>query len=86
MSTVFPVRSAWYPLAATAAGLLLYLVAPILTPFLLSAVLAYIRLPPVCGTLFGFNYVLRALPASAGLLKTLLHRRSHYVDSDLYRS
>jgi predicted PurR-regulated permease PerM len=38
MSTVFPLRFAWYLLAA-AAGSLLYLVAPILTPFLLSAVL-----------------------------------------------
>ena len=47
MSTVFPVRFAWYLLAAVAAGLLLYLIAPILTPFLLSAVLAYICLPPV---------------------------------------
>ena len=47
MSTVFPVRIAWYLLAAAAAGLLLYIVAPILTPFLLSAVLAYICLPPV---------------------------------------
>ena len=47
MSTVFPVRFAWYLFAAAAAGLLLYLIAPILTPFLLSAVLAYICLPPV---------------------------------------
>jgi predicted PurR-regulated permease PerM len=47
MPTVFPVRFVWYLLAAAAAGLLLYLVAPILTPFLLSAVLAYICLPPV---------------------------------------
>ncbi len=55
MSTVFPVRFAWYLLAAVAAGLLLYLVAPILTPFLLSAVLAYICLPPV-------DWVARKLP------------------------
>jgi predicted PurR-regulated permease PerM len=47
MSTLFPVRFAWYLLAAAAVGVLLYLVAPILTPFLLSAVLAYICLPPV---------------------------------------
>ncbi len=47
MSTVFPGRFAWYLFAAGAAGLLLYFVAPILTPFLLSAVLAYICLPPV---------------------------------------
>jgi predicted PurR-regulated permease PerM len=38
MSTVFSVRFAWY-LFAAAAGLLLYLIAPILTPFLLSAIL-----------------------------------------------
>jgi predicted PurR-regulated permease PerM len=47
MSTVFPVRLAWYLVAVVACGLLLYLVAPILMPFLLSAVLAYICLPPV---------------------------------------
>jgi predicted PurR-regulated permease PerM len=41
------VRFAWHLLAVVAAGTLLYLVAPILTPFLLSAVLAYICLPPV---------------------------------------
>jgi hypothetical protein len=44
MSTVFPVCFAWYLLAAAAARLLLYLIAPILTSFLLSAVLAYICL------------------------------------------
>jgi len=47
MYTVFPVRIAWYVFAAAVAGLLLYLIAPVLTPFLLSAVLAYICLPPV---------------------------------------
>jgi predicted PurR-regulated permease PerM len=47
MPTVFPVRFTWYVLAVAAAGLLLYLMAPILTPFLLSAVLAYICLPSV---------------------------------------
>ena len=47
MPTVFPVRFTWYALAVAAAGLLLYLVAPSLTPFLLFAVLAYICLPPV---------------------------------------
>ncbi len=55
MSTVFPVRFAWYLLAAAAAGLLLYFIAPILTPFLLSAVLAYICLPPV-------DWIARKLP------------------------
>jgi hypothetical protein len=39
MSTVFSVRFAWYLFAAAAAGLLLHLIAPILTPFLLSAIL-----------------------------------------------
>ncbi|HVY07039.1 MAG TPA: AI-2E family transporter [Burkholderiales bacterium] len=47
MPTVIPARVAWYLLAAAAGGLILYLVAPILTPFLFSAVLAYICLPPV---------------------------------------
>mgnify|MGYP001305427535 CR=1 FL=1 len=50
MYTLFPVRFAWYLFAAAVAGLLLSLIAliaPVLTPFLLSAVLAYICLPPV---------------------------------------
>lgn len=71
MSTVFPVRFAWYLLAA-AAGLLLYLVAPILTPFMQ-------RMPEYLGELV-------ALPASAALLVALRNLRAHYVDSDLYKS
>jgi predicted PurR-regulated permease PerM len=47
MPTVFPARFAWYLVAAAAAGLLLYVIAPILAPFLLAAILAYICLPPV---------------------------------------
>ncbi len=47
MPTVIPVRIGWYLLAVAAGGALLYLVAPILAPFLFSAVLAYICLPPV---------------------------------------
>jgi predicted PurR-regulated permease PerM len=67
MPTVFPVRFAWYLLAAAAAGLLLYFVAPILTPFLLSAVLAYICLPPV-------DWIARKLPRwlAAGIVMALL--------------
>ena len=67
MLTVFPVRFAWYVLAAAAAGLLLYLVAPILTPFLLSAVLAYICLPPV-------DWIARKLPRwlAAAIVMALL--------------
>ncbi len=47
MNSIFRVRFAWYLAAAVAAGLLLYLVAPILSPFLFAAVLAYICLPLV---------------------------------------
>jgi predicted PurR-regulated permease PerM len=67
MPTVFPARFAWYLLAAAAAGLLLYLVAPILTPFLLSAVLAYICLPPV-------DWISRKLPRwlAAAIVMALL--------------
>ncbi|MEO8156820.1 MAG: AI-2E family transporter [Betaproteobacteria bacterium] len=67
MSTGFSVRFAWYVLAAIAAGSLLYLVAPVLTPFLLSAVLAYICLPPV-------DRLARRLPRwlAAALVMTLL--------------
>jgi len=47
MNSIFRVRFAWYLAAAVAAGLLLYLVAPILSPFLFAAILAYICLPLV---------------------------------------
>jgi predicted PurR-regulated permease PerM len=47
MPTAIPVRIAWYLLAVALGGVLLYLVAPILTPVLFSAVLAYICLPLV---------------------------------------
>jgi predicted PurR-regulated permease PerM len=47
MPLVFPARLFWYLAAAAAAGLLLYLTAPILSPFLFSAILAYICLPLV---------------------------------------
>lgn len=47
MNSNFRVRFAWYLVAAVVAGLLLYLVAPILSPFLFAAILAYICLPLV---------------------------------------
>jgi predicted PurR-regulated permease PerM len=61
------VRFAWYALAAAAAGLLLYFIAPILTPFLLSAVLAYICQPPV-------DWIARKLPRwlAAAIVMALL--------------
>jgi len=40
----------------------------------------------VFGKMFGFFGVLLALPASAALLVALRHLRSHYLDSDLYKS
>lgn len=47
MPTAIPVRIVWYLLAIAVGGVLLYLVAPILAPFLFSAVVAYICLPLV---------------------------------------
>ncbi len=49
MNSLYPFRArlAWYLVAAAIAGLLLYLVAPILSPFLFAAILAYICLPLV---------------------------------------
>ncbi|HEV8644793.1 MAG TPA: AI-2E family transporter [Burkholderiales bacterium] len=47
MNSIFGVRFAWYLVSAAVAGLLLYLVAPILSPFLFAAILAYICLPLV---------------------------------------
>lgn len=47
MNSIFRVRFAWYLVAAVVAGFLLYLVAPILSPFLFAAILAYICLPLV---------------------------------------
>ena len=43
----FRARFAWYLVAAVVTGVLLYLVAPILSPFLFAAILAYICLPLV---------------------------------------
>ena len=43
----FRARFAWYLVAAVVAGVLLYLIAPILSPFLFAAILAYICLPLV---------------------------------------
>ena len=43
----FRARFAWYLVAAVVAGVLLYLVAPILSPFLFAAILAHICLPLV---------------------------------------
>jgi predicted PurR-regulated permease PerM len=47
MPLVFPARLFWYLAAAAVAVLLLWLTAPILSPFLFSAILAYICLPLV---------------------------------------
>jgi predicted PurR-regulated permease PerM len=47
MANTFPVRFLSYLAAAAVAGLILYLIAPILSPFLFAAILAYICLPPV---------------------------------------
>jgi predicted PurR-regulated permease PerM len=47
MNSIFRVRFAWYLVAAVVAGLLLYLVAPILSPFLFAGILTYICLPLV---------------------------------------
>lgn len=75
----FRARFAWYLLAAAVAGVLLYLVAPILSPFLFAAILACICLP-----LVGFFGVLPASPASAALLVRMRHLRAQYPASDLY--
>lgn len=47
MTNRFPSRFAWYLAAIAAAGMLLYFTAPVLSPFLFSAILAYICLPLV---------------------------------------
>jgi len=47
MPLVFPARLFWYLAAVAAAALLVYLTAPILSPFLFAAILAYICLPLV---------------------------------------
>ena len=90
----FRARFAWYLVAAVVTGVLLYLVAPILSPFLFAAILAYICLPLVdwlskraprwvaASTVL----VLLVLPASAALLAGLRHLRAQYLASDLYRS
>ncbi len=94
MNSIFRVRFAWYVVAAVVAGLLPYLVAPILSPFLFAAILAYICLPLVDRLAKGLPrwlavsivLVLLALPASAALLVGLRHLRAQYLASDLYKS
>jgi predicted PurR-regulated permease PerM len=91
MNSIFRVRFAWYLVAAVVAGLLLYLVAPILSPFLFAGILAYICLPLVdrlakrLPRWLAVSIVL-ALPASAALLVGLRHLRTQYLASDLYKS
>jgi len=91
MNSIFRVRFAWYLVAAVVAGVLLYLVAPILSPFLFAAILAYICLPLVdrlakrLPRWLAVSIVL-ALPASAALLVGLRHLRTQYLASDLYKS
>lgn len=88
----FRARFAWYLVAAVVAGLLLYLVAPILSPFLFAAILAYICLPLVdrlakrLPRWLAVSIVLVPVPASAALLVGLRHLRAHYLASDLYKS
>jgi len=94
MNSIFRVRFAWYLVAASVAGLLLYLVAPILSPFLCAGILAYICLPLVDRLAkrlprwlaASIVLVLLALPASAALLVGLRHLRVQYLASDLYKS
>jgi predicted PurR-regulated permease PerM len=93
MNSIFRVRFAWYLVAAAVAALLLYLVAPILSPFLFAGILTYIclplvdrlakRLPRVLAV--SIVLVLLALP-SAALLVGLRHLRVQYLASDLYKS
>jgi predicted PurR-regulated permease PerM len=91
MSTVFPVRLAWYLPAAVTAGLLLHLVAPILAALPVGNRIglhpeAVIFTLLVFGKLFGILGVPLAFPVSAALLVAQRHRRTHYFDSKLYLS
>jgi len=91
MNSIFRVCFAWYLVAAVVAGLLLYLVAPIPSPFLFAGILAYICLPMVVRLAkrlprwLAVSIVL-ALPATAALLVDLRHLRAQYQASDLFES
>jgi len=93
MANTFPSRFAWYPAAIAAAGLLLHFTAPVLSPFLFSAILAYICL--LLGTLAGFNQFERvpglvgaqpALRSGAILLVGLRETQKRYLQSELHKS
>jgi len=91
MNSIFRVRFASYLVAAVVAGLLLYLVAPILSPFLFAGILAYICLPLVdrlakrLPRWLAVSIVL-VLPATAALLVGLRHLRAQYQASELFES
>jgi predicted PurR-regulated permease PerM len=82
-----PSRYLWYLAAALTAGLLLYQLAPILSPFLIAAMLAYICVPPVDRP--QGRRVPRMLAVIVVLVLLLLtprHARGRYLRSDLYKS
>jgi len=60
----------WWLAVAIVAGVLVYLLSPILTPFLLAG-----RISRTFG----------ALPVSAALLGWLRHARAQYMQSELYK-
>lgn len=90
----FRTRFARYLLAAVVAGVLLYRVAPILSPFLFATIPACIclpmvdRLPPRVARRLAASIVpaLAAFPASAALLVDLRDLRVRYLASDRYKS
>jgi predicted PurR-regulated permease PerM len=79
----------WWLLPAAAAVALLYLLRPILAPFLFAAILAYISNPAV--SWLARHRVRRGLGAVrvmlflAALLVGMRHLRSLYLDSSLCR-
>ena len=82
----------WTVIAAAALLLLwlLWLLAPVLTPFVVVAVLTYVLHPLVFallafGQLFGFVNVLIALPVSAVALVALRRARRACPGSPLYQ-
>ena len=82
----------WTVIAAAALLLLwlLWLLAPVLTPFVVVAVLTYVLHPLVfallaSGQLFGFVNVLIALPVSAAALVALRRARRACPGSPLYQ-
>lgn len=76
----------WWLAMTIVAGVLVYLLSPILTPFLLAGIIAYICNPLMTRLVAGkISRTFGALTVRAALLVWLRHARAQYMQSELYK-